>query len=233
MSQRVELQFGSKMIAYDLTYDDRKTLGISVHPDRSVTVKAPVDTEIVDIQAKIRKRAPWILKQQSYFLSFEPRMPQKKYIGGESHYYLGRQYRIKIISSDQEIVKMDRGYFKVYTLDKSKIKPLLQSWYAAHAQIKLSEYAQEWISKFNKYNVAPKSIIIKPLKKRWGSCTAKGKIILNVDLVKANRRCIEYVILHELCHLIHHNHSRAFFNLQRKEMPDWMKWKQLLEEKYS
>ena len=67
------------------------------------------------------------------------------------------------------------------------------------------------------------------MEKRWGSCTTGGKIILNVELIKAPVSCITYVILHELCHLVHHNHSLAFYSLLESFMPDWRRWKQLLE----
>lgn len=224
-----KIQFGSKEIAFRLEYMDRKSLGITVHPDRDVTVKAPIDTSLEKVKEKIRKRAPWILKQQSFFLSFEPKTPARKYISGETHLYLGKQYQLKIIDSDQETVKMSRGRIEVFTKEKSCAKELLFMWYKKHAEVKFSQYASPLIDKFKKHKVEPSSIVIKLMEKRWGSCTPRGKIILNTELIKAPRGCIEYVIIHELCHLVHHNHSRAFFDLQNKEMPDWEKWKSKLE----
>lgn len=223
------IQFGSKEIVFDLKYQERKSLGITVHPDRSVTVKAPVDAAMDKILSKVRKRAPWILKQQSYFLSFEPLTPPRQYISGETHLYLGRQYRLKIYESPEETVKLKRGFLEVYTRDKSKAKPLVLDWYKRRAEIKFPEIAEKWIERFKKYDVEPSAFVIKWMEKRWGSCTPKGKIILNVELMRAPRGCIEYVIVHELCHLVHHNHSTAFFELQAKEMPGWRRWKERLE----
>ena len=88
----------------------------------------------------------------------------------------------------------------------------------------------ELIDKFKKYKVEPSSIVIRDMPTRWGSCTAKGKIILNPELIKAPKGCIEYVIIHELCHLIHHDHTQKFLDLQTKEMPYWEKWKIKLEK---
>ena len=224
-----KIQFGSKEIVFDLEYQKRKSLGITVYPDKQVKVKAPLDAALDKIQAKIRKRAPWILKQQSYFLSFEPLTPARKYISGESHLYLGKQYRLKLYDSPKETVKLKRGFLEVYTEDKSKAKKLVRDWYKKRAEIKFREIAKAWIVRFKRYGVKPSDFVIKWMNKRWGSCTPKGKIILNVELMKAPKGCIEYVVVHELCHLIHPNHSKAFFELQTKEMRDWRKWKERLE----
>ena len=224
-----KIQFGSKEISYTTQYQERKTLGITVHPDCSITVKAPIEAPKSKVEEKIRKRAPWILKQQSHFLSFEPKTPRRKYISGETHLYLGRQYRLKIIKSKEESVKLMRGNIEVYTSDKKRAKPLLLQWYKKKAHLKFEEYISEWIVRFKKHKVEPTSIVIKWMDKRWGSCTPKGKIILNTELIKAPKPCIEYVIVHEFCHLVHHNHSKAFFELQTKEMKDWKKWKDRLE----
>lgn len=223
------IQFGSKEIQFDLEFQDRKSLGITVHPDRKVTVRAPLGASMEKIREKIRKRAPWILKQQSYFLSFEPLTPARKYVSGESHLYMGRQYRLKVYDAEQNGVKLTRGFLEVYTMDRKKVKPLVLDWYKGRAAIKFPEIAAPWIERFQKYGVAPSATVIKWMEKRWGSCTPKGKIILNVELMKAPKRCMEYVVVHELCHLIHHNHSSAFFELQTKEMPDWRVWKERLE----
>lgn len=223
------IQFGSKTITFDLQYQARKSLGITVYPDREVLVKAPLDAPFEKILAKVRKRAPWILKQQSYFLSFEPLTPPRRYVSGESHLYMGRQYRLKIYSSSKEEVKLKRGFLEVYTSDKSHAKSLVQAWYKKRALQKFPEIAEKWIVQFQKHGVSPSDLVIKWMHKRWGSCTPRGKIILNIELMKAPKGCIEYVVAHELCHLIHHNHSAAFFELQTKEMPDWAKWKDRLE----
>jgi len=223
------IQFGSKEIVFDLQYQARKSLGITVSPDRKVMVKAPIDATIEKILEKVRKRAPWILKQQSYFLSFEPLTPPRRYISGESHLYLGRQYRLKIYGASENEVKLKRGFLEVYTSDRAKAGKLVEDWYRERAAMKFPEIAQKWIERFKKYGVAPSAFVIKWMEKRWGSCTPNGKIILNVELIKAPKGCIEYVVVHELCHLIHHDHSAAFLALQTKEMADWGKWKERLE----
>ncbi len=223
------IQFGSRTIEYELTFSERKTLGITVNPDLTVVIKAPVDTPIGKIEEKIKKRAPWIIKQQSHFLAYYPKTVPKKYVSGETHLYLGRQYRLKVATDNENEVKLKGKYILVNFNLKSTPEDLLKSWYLENARIKFEMYAAPWIENFKKYNVAPTNIVLLEMPTRWGSCTPKGKIILNPELIKAPKGCIEYVIVHELCHLVYHDHTQKFLDLQAKEMPDWEKWKLKLE----
>lgn len=224
-----EIKYGSETIKYDLEYKDRKTLGITVTPEMRVLVKAPEFTSVEKVREKVKIRAPWILNQQSYFLSFHPRITKRKYISGETHFYLGRQYLLKVQEENFNEVKYLGGSIEVKAKNKKDAGKLLNSWYRNRAHIKFPEIADPLIEKFKKYGVEPKGVFLQEMATRWGSCTPKGKIILNPELIKAPKPCIEYVITHELCHLIERNHTKAFFELQSKEMPDWKKWKDKLE----
>ena len=225
-----KINFGSAEISFELEFSERTTLGISVNPDMHVLVKAPTDTSLEAIKEKVKKRAPWIMKQQRFFLGFYPKMPDRKYVSGETHLYLGRQYLLKVKLGKQNSVKYKGRYIEVVTKDKSVTKDLLNQWYREKAKDKFAEIAEPIIQRFKKYNVEPKDIYIQEMPKRWGSCTEKGKIFLNPELIKAPKGCIEFIIIHELCHLIHHNHTQKFIDLQTKEMPDWEKWKDKLEK---
>lgn len=224
-----EIIYGSETIQYSLSFKNRKTLGITVHPDLAVEVRAPENSTIEKVRDKIKKKAAWILEQQSFFLSFHPRITERKFISGESHFYLGRQYVLKVIESDTERVEFSRGRIIVQVKKKEDAGRILKQWYRKRASIKFPEIAKPLIEKFQKHGVEPKSLQIHEMPFRWGSCTPKGKIILNPELIKAPKACIEYVVTHELCHLVVRNHSRAFFELQTEEMPDWKKWKEKLE----
>ncbi|NEN24501.1 M48 family metallopeptidase [Cryomorpha ignava] len=223
------IQFGSKQIEFRVEYTDRKTLGITVTPEMDVLVKAPNDSTMPKIKEKLQKKAAWILKQQSFFLTFHPKATDRKYISGETHLYLGRQYILKVDESDQESIKLKGKFIEVKARNKSRVKDLIKSWYLERARSKFHSTAQPLIEKFKKYNVEPSSIVLREMATRWGSCTPKGKIILNPELIKAPKGCIEYVIIHELCHLIHRDHTQRFIDLQTKEMKDWEKWKGKLE----
>ncbi|WP_299798007.1 SprT family zinc-dependent metalloprotease [uncultured Maribacter sp.] len=223
------IQFGSKQIDFQIEYSERKTLGITVSPDMDVLVKAPNDSTISKIEEKLKKKAPWIIKQQSFFLTYHPKTTKRNYISGETHLYLGRQYLLKVEENEKESVKLKGKFIEVKTHDKARVKQLVNNWYLKHARSKFHATALPLIEKFKKYKVEPSSIVLREMPTRWGSCTPKGKIILNPELIKAPKGCIEYVITHELCHLIHHDHTKRFMDLQTKEMKDWKKWKTKLE----
>ncbi len=117
-------QFGSKKIHYNLKYSERKTLGITVTPDLDVLVKAPLDSSIEKVEEKLRKRAPWIIRQQSFFLTFHPKTTAKKYISGETHLYLGRQYQLKVIMGatikKNNCVLLKGKFLEVHTNQKKR-----------------------------------------------------------------------------------------------------------------
>ena len=224
-----KLSFGSREIKYELTYQDRKTLGIRVYPDCSVKVIAPVETSENNLEEKLKKKAAWILKQQNEFLSYHPLTPPRQYVNGETHLYLGRQYRLKIEMAKANEVKLYRGRLVVFKKENQSPEKLLTEWYREKATIHFKATLRSLLPLFRKYKIEEPTLQILNMPTRWGSCTPQGKVILNPELIKAPKGSIEYVIIQELCHLIHHNHTKAFYDLQEKIMPDWKKWKERLE----
>lgn len=124
---------------------------------------------------------------------------------------------------------MSSGFIHVYTNEKESIEKQLWSWYRQKAVDHFNTLLEKVLPLFQKYGIEKPALEIRPMTKRWGSCTVNGKVILNLELIKAAKGSIEYVIIHELCHLVHHNHTRAFYELQTRMMPDWKKWKERLE----
>lgn len=226
-----QISFGSDRISFLLKYSNRKTLGIKIHPDSSVEVIAPFDSIESEIIKKVKSKAPWILRQQMNFQNFHPFTPPRKFINGESHMYLGRQYKLRVIESNENQIKLYAGKLIISSanIESDKLFAQLMSWYKSKAHKVFSEVIASSYEKFNRYKIPFPVLQIRFMSKRWGSCTSSGKIILNTELIKAPKGSIEYVIIHELCHLVHPNHTRAFINLQEKIMPDWKKWKNRLE----
>ena len=226
---RDHIQYGATIIDYDIEFAQRKTLSICVNPDSSVCLKAPVDATLEQIQQKVHKRASWILKQKRFFESFGTSTTKRQYISGESHLYLGRQYMLRVRESNVNAVHYQNNIIEIECRHKKDAGILLQTWYRQRANIKFQEYAQPIIEQFSVYGVKPQSLSIKKMDKRWGYCTIDGHITLNPRLICAPRCCIEYVITHELCHLIYRSHNKEFYALLTKEMPHWEKWKNKLE----
>lgn len=222
--------FGSKEINYELYFQERKTLGIRVYPDCSVKVIAPFKTTNEKLQKKLREKAPWIIKQQLDFLSYHPLTPPRKYVSGETHLYLGRQYKLRIEKEGLNRVKLTRGRLLVFKNGRTSVRTLLANWYREKALIHFDDTLKKVLPLFAKHNISEPELLIRNMSTRWGSCTPEGKVILNPELIKAPKGSIEYVIVHELCHLIHHNHTKAFYDLQESLMSDWKKWKERLDE---
>ena len=227
-----KFKYGSHTIPFELQYSSRKTLEISVYPDMSVVVKAPDVRSYDEIREKMVKRGAWIVQQRYFFSLYLPKQPEKRYVSGETHMYLGRQYRLKVVSADAEKVLLRRGYIYVYTKNKAdveRVKMQLDLWYRDRAAAKYGERLELCLAKFKKYGVSNAAIQIRKMANRWGSCSENGRITLNVQLVKAPSQCIDYVITHELCHLKHFHHGKAFYGLLVRVMPDWERRKKRLE----
>lgn len=229
----LETKFGSETISFGVERRDRKTLSISVLPDQSVEVIAPEDASVEHIIDRVRRRAPWIRKQLRYFDQFQPRTPERRYIAGETHLYLGRQYKLKVQPGIQNIVKMQRGQIVVWSTRprrEEQTRELLRQWLLDRAKIKFAERLEVSRGRFAKPDsMMLKRIIIRDLSHRWGSMTKRRNLVLNRALIGASTEAIDYVITHELCHIEHPHHGREFFELLRRVMPDWEKRKLKLE----
>ena len=205
---------------------------IQVNPDCSVVVSAPDSATPGDVELAVTKRAKWISKQLEKFKQQNAFILPRNYVSGESHFYLGRRYVLKIKPDKSAIqgVKLLRGKIEVTARTNSpeKIKVLLQDWYKDKARevfnSKLEALLQmtPWVSE-------KPPIRIMRMATQWGSCSPNGQLTLNPHLVKASRECIDYVLLHELCHLAEHNHSERFYRLIDQLMPKWRDVKTLLD----
>ena len=224
--------YAKETIDFNVFYVDRKTMEIAVHPDTMVVIKAPVGTDFTEVRKRVVRRAGWIKRQLDYFRQFEPRTPGRSYVGGETHLYLGKQYRLKISCGAMDSVKLIRGHFCIKVKGNAtpdKVKRLLEEWYVDKAAFRFREsFDRNW-PHFEKLASSKPRIQIRRMRKRWGSLSKAGTLTLNTDLVRAPKECIDYVIIHELCHLHYHDHGPGFYRVLEKVMPDWEKRKHMLE----
>lgn len=223
--------YGQTKLHYELLVMKRKSLEIAVHPDKRIVVKAPQTSTLEAIEEKMRKRARWIKRQLAYFNQFAPRTPDRQYVGGESHLYLGRKYRLKIEVTNKDQVFLKNGYFYVAaTSSKPKhLQALMNTWYSQRAKMHLSKIFADCWDVFKKNDLKKPNLKLQKMDKRWGSLSTKGQLTLNFNLIHTPKDCIEYVVMHELCHLIYHNHSPEFYKLLDLTLPDWVRRKHKLE----
>lgn len=208
-----------------------KSINIKVKPTKEIILTVPPNTSQEYIDKIIKKREKWLKEQLYFFDKINIKEEKKEYVSGESTRYLGKNYRLKIIYSEEEKVKFYRGYIYIYVndrKDKGKIKNLLDEWYKQQAR-KLFEKLLE------KYQVLTRQTInkftIRNMTSRWGSCNIeKRNINLNIKLIEKPKYCIESVILHELAHLKYPYHTKEFFNYLLIYMPDYEWRKDRLEE---
>jgi len=231
---RYKVDYGTEHIEFSLDRRARKTLAIHVYPDTHVEVVAPEDAEIENIYRKVQKRAKWVIKQQRNFSRIQPPQPKPKYQSGETFRYLGKQYRLTVVEGNSPGVKLLNGRFVLSTPDNYGEKErgnLLLSWFREKGKKVFEERFTECLRRTSLIGVdtAP-PWQIKVMEKRWGSCTKEGKVYLNPELIAAPKPSIDYVIIHELCHLVEHNHSTRFYELLTKVYPEWKRWRDYLNE---
>ena len=230
--QHCSIQFGSRLIEFEVLRRDRAQLSIEVHPGGSVVVVAPRSRSLEEIVARVRKRGVWICRQIDYFERFEPLPPPRQYVSGETHLYLGRHYRLKVAKGEEDTVKLIGKFLRVHSVRPSENKyteALVLEWYRLHARQTFERRLSSCLESMNGLKLARPKMIVRRIKSRWGSCSKRGTVLLNTELVKAPVDCIDYVIMHELCHLKIHGHTPAFYRLLSRCMPDWEKRKVRLE----
>jgi len=208
---------------------DVKHINLKVKPNGEVILTAPMESNEKDIAYVLKKRAAWIDKKIAFFDAHETTGDQE-YVSGENIRYLGRNYRMKVIESREEMVKLQRGYLQVFvkdTGDRERKMRLVRGWYARQAH----RHFQKIIGRYQpivKQEI--ETVRIREMKTRWGSCNpTKGYINLNRKLIEKPMECIEYVVFHELVHLVHPDHSVRFYRYLDLYMPDWKRRKARLE----
>ena len=208
---------------------DVKHINLKVKPSGEVILTAPIRSNEREIEYILKKRADWIDKKMAFF-DAHTKVNEKEYVSGENFCYLGRNYRLKVIKSNNEDVKLQRGYLQIFVKDPTnhdKKQKLIKIWQTKKAQI----HFEKAIKKYKHIVKKEIGIIrIREMKTRWGSCNpAKGYINLNLKLIEKPHECIEYVVFHELAHLVHADHSSKFYNYLTLFMPDWKNRKEKLE----
>ncbi len=230
-NEKYSIEYGSSSITYHVHRVARKTMEIAVHPNMQVVVRAPLEASEGAIQQKVILRKKWVARQLRYFEQFHPRTPDRKYINGETHLYLGRQYRVKAVKSDQRKTTLKNGYLVVEVLGVHplEIKMALEEWYRIKARAYFSKVVENHANSFKEMGYATPRLVVRHMQSRWGSLSADGQLTLNPRLIQAPRSSIEYVIVHELCHLIEHSHSGKFYSVLEEMLPDWQERKNKLE----
>lgn len=228
------LRYGDRETEYSVATAARLTskIFIHVHPDGVVEVEAPPNREANSIRAAVQKRARWIFENLDSAKEARAYALPREYVGGETHFYLGRRYRLLVREecAVPSSVKLVRGCIEITApvADRAAIKRRLRNWYRLRAKDYFQRRLDHIVAGINWLTDTPPLKLV-PMEFQWGSCSPSGSIHLNPALIRAPRHCIDYVLLHELCHLREHNHSKKFYALLHKHNPDWANTKAELD----
>ena len=229
--------FGSSEIAYHIDRTNRRrTIAITVNPDTTVNVVAPSGTRRKQIANAVTKKAKWILRQKDWF-SRNAKVYRRRLVSGESLYFLGRQYQLKVVLlAGQKVephVTLTRGTLLVTiprrwaaSRRRNDVRSALIDWYSRRAESYLAPLVERYAEHLA---VDYASIQVRDMRTRWGSGGVSGRLRFNWRILMAPRRLIEYVVAHELCHVRHSDHSQAFWRLLSQIMPDYDRRRHELE----
>jgi predicted metal-dependent hydrolase len=222
--------YGSFVYHYELIKQDRKTLSLTVAPDLHIVVKSPRAASNDRIELFLGRKWFWLEKQRTYFGKYQRKKYKREYISGESFYYLGKQYQLVIKRASIDAITLQRGVLLVQTLlplDRIHKKRMIVKWYVRQMNVIFQERFEEVKKRFE-YKTIPR-LEIRDMLRRWGSFINKDKIVLNPKLIYVSKDCIDYVLVHELCHMRYKNHNKKFFKFLDEKYPKWEKVKEKLE----
>ena len=223
------LLYRNQSLSYTLVFRSRRTIGFAVRPDGSVHISAPAGTSAEWVAQQVLKKADWILKHQETFANRPAPVPARNYEAGSSHHYQGQPHRLRFAEArcTSVTVAADELVLAAPTpLLPAQAEALLHAWYARQAEPLFAESLTRVWPHFAEFNLTRPTLAVRQMRTRWGSCTPRtARIRLSPELVRARPECLDYVLLHECCHLLVGDHSKAFYDLQTRLMPDWEQWK--------
>lgn len=234
----IQIQYGNRKIDFQIKRSNRrKTVGIKIDPRAGVVIYSPQSLGMDKIKDVVRKRAQWIIDKQEVIKKHSQLVSVKDFVSGEAFPYLGRQYRLKVIKSaseKQERCKLKNGRFMVEInrrlngkKTKENVRKALIGWYVEHAVDKIPERVRIYARRIGE---SPQKIEIKNHKRRWGSCSHYGVVRFNWKIIMAPVTVLDYVIVHELCHLICPDHSVRFWQKVQTIIPDYTNRREKLRE---
>lgn len=231
---RMTLPYGDRRIRCEVRWSKqriRQSIAIHVEPDGRVVVDAPFQAADTDIRLAVKRRLAWVHRRMIEVEDRQKFITPREYVSGETVIYLGRRYRLKVVASQgADRVRLRGGYLEAALSDRSPetVSRALQKWFRGRAKEILPKRLAMMSARLKWVKTTP-PLSIRRMSRQWGSCSPRGRIALNVDLVRVPGDCIDYVLLHELAHLREHNHSRAFYRILDRNLPEWKRTKARLD----
>ena len=233
-SEQRTLQTAAGILPYTFERKNIRNINLRIRPDGCVYVSAPENAEIAAVERFLAAKTEYIQSAKEKFAAQKVPVYEMQYISGENVTLLGRNLRIQIVKDKAEYVTSDGIYVFIHVRRPdyyNRKKNLLNAWLNEQCSSVFTEIMQQTAKRFAGYGVSMPELRIRNMVFRWGSCQKdKGTIALNRRLIEAPKNCIEYVVMHEFCHLFYPNHSQQFYALLQVMLPDWRESKDLLEK---
>ena len=222
-------------IEYDFTKKDIKNINIRITPEGNISVSAPVQMPVDRVDSFVEEKAEWIFRKMAVVEKRRENMPDDSLFDGNTVYFLGREYTMRLSEGRRFKVEIDGGDIVVNSrYGDENLKSKYIGWLVDEAGPVFEKSLDDMMGLVSGYHIARPEIYIRNMKSRWGSCNnRKNRIGLNVQLIKSDRKCIDQVVLHELIHFVHYDHGSEFYGLLGQLMPDWKQRKELLETNYN
>ncbi len=237
--EKYQVNVDGNIIEYQVTRRSKKNMSIRVDPHSKVTVSITKRTPLYKAEEFVIKKADWIIKQQNNFAKHDFKKEELDYYDGEQTYLLGRKFDFDIAPGKKNIVELQGNYIHMnikenFWEDKDYTKKVYDKWLKEYSYNVFSKITNEYQKIMEPYGVPYPEIKVKNMKSRWGVCyPTKRLIVYNLNLIKAPIECVQYVVVHELSHFKHANHSRAFHEFVENFMPDYKVRKKILDKEYT
>lgn len=223
--EQSQVQWGTTLISYRIRRSSRKkTVAVTVAPPGEVILTAPRGIAIERLDRIVHAKAPWIAAKVRKVKQALPPASTREFVSGESYLYLGRHYRLEVVRGGPGGVRLERGRLRVGAPEllsgdgsRAALRDALRRWYRDHAAVRLTERARWWAQRLG---VPEPKVLIREQERRWGSCAA-GTLRFNWRIIQAPMRLLDYVVAHEITHLLHEHHGRGFWSALGTLLPDY------------
>jgi predicted metal-dependent hydrolase len=231
-TEQIEICWGERRVMAQLLRTEKRVLRIDVRPTGEVAIFAPIGEKLGEIRNRAQQKGAWLFAQIDTIARRPKVTPKRMFVSGETHLLLGRQYRLSIEQSYEPHVRLDGGRLVIAARsieDRPHCRRLLDGFYTLKAREVFRDRLEVGVKPFLRKGLKRPPLIVRRMSKRWGSFTPNGRVVLNVDLVRASPGLIDYVICHELAHAFHPDHGKEWRTLLNTVMPDWEDRKAQLE----
>jgi predicted metal-dependent hydrolase len=232
LNEKIDLVWGQRTQTVELRRTNRRVLRVEVKPAGEVVVHAPTGEPLDAVKSRLNRKCPWIFRELDKIAGRPVLTPPRHFVSGETHLLLGKSYRLSLERSESAGISVEGDRLRIMTPDiddGAECRRLLMAFYVSEARSIFRDRLEAMAPPFLRKGLELPKLIIRNMTRRWGSFTSRGRIILNVDLVRASPLLIDYVICHELAHAFHHDHGKGWRDLLSMVMPDWESRKARLE----